>query len=383
MFYTEMRSRAMPSWSSFGIHKEKPDCEREKPKGLEVKVGETIYEIEFGQIQIEITGKCNMNCQHCRAACQPNEDMPIGQVIKIIQFARRFSPDYKEVILSGGEPLMHAYFSHLLERVRSTGGKFITLTTNGSFLKKDHLDLIKSLAFDRFTLSVSLDSLVPEKHDEFRRHRGAYVEAVSALKLIATYDIPNLIPSMRSTLQASQICEMQDMVAFAQDIGCKRVGFSAIHPSGRARERKDLWMTREQKRDFIQEIYRLKGVFPEMNITTSDPLKCLFRGSSEIGGEGELVFDGCGAAAITFNVNSDGTMTPCALLNLPMMNVFPLTIEQIAEEYRSNEIVRNMLAMNLNGKCGACSKKYQCGGCRARALMEGDYLGEDPHCWLA
>ena len=27
--------------------------------------------------------------------------------------------------------------------------------------------------------------------------------------------------------------------------------------------------------------------------------------------------------------------------------------------------------------------KYQCGGCRARALIQkGDYLEEDPHCWL-
>jgi radical SAM protein with 4Fe4S-binding SPASM domain len=176
---------------------------------------------------------------------------------------------------------------------------------------------------------------------------------------------------------------MENMVKFAKDIGCKRVSFSAIHPAGKAIERNDLWMTKEQKLAFLQEIYRLKNVFPELNVTTNDPLKCLLRGKNDLGENGELVFDGCGAAAITFNVNSDGKMTPCALLDIPMMNVFPLSIEKITENYRENSIVKDMLAMNLKGKCESCQMKYQCGGCRARALIQkGNYLEEDPHCWV-
>jgi radical SAM protein with 4Fe4S-binding SPASM domain len=358
------------------------ECKIETPR-LEVETEDTIYEIEFGQVQIEITGRCNMSCQHCRAAHQPKYDMPVEQIVKIIRFARQFSPNYKEVILSGGEPLMHHDFANVLRQVRNNGGESITLTTNGSFLTHEHLELIRDLSFQRFTLSVSLDNLDPAKHDEFRRHKNAFSKAVSALQLVAESDLPNVISSMRSTIQASQIGEMESMVKFAKDIGCKRVSFSAIHPAGRAIERKDLWMTKEQKRTFIYEIYRLKNIFPELNVTTNDPLKALVRGKSDLGKNGELVFDGCGAAAITFNVNSDGTMTPCALLNIPMMNVFPLSIEEITEKYRENSIVRNMLAMNLKGKCGSCQMKYQCGGCRARALIQKrDYLEEDPHCWV-
>ena len=173
------------------------------------------------------------------------------------------------------------------------------------------------------------------------------------------------------------------MAKFAQEIGCNRVSFSAIHPSGRAIDREDLWMSQKEKKSFLEEIYKLKKIFHGMNITTNDPLKCILRGESDLGKEGELVFDGCGAGVITFNVNSDGIMTPCALLNMPMMEVFPLTIEEMNEKYRENDIVKNMLTMNLKGKCKNCSKKYQCGGCRARALIQkGDYLEEDPHCWI-
>lgn len=355
---------------------------KDRSSRLEVETEEAVYEIEFGQVQIEITGRCNMNCQHCRASPQPKKDMPLDQIIKIIKFARQFSPNYKEIVLSGGEPLMHKNFSEVLKRVRANGGEFVTLTSNGALLTKDHLELIKELDFERFTLSISLDSLNPKKHNEFRGYKGAFKNAVNSLQMISKEDLPKVVPSMRSTIQPSQIKDMEEMVDFAENIGCERVSFSAIHPSGRAKKRKDLWMNSNQKLKFLREIYRLKEVFPNMNVTTNDPLRCLIRGKSDIGDK-ELVFDGCGAAAITFNVNSGGTMTPCALLDLPMMNVFPLTIEEITKKYKENEIVKNMLTMNLKGKCKDCSKKYQCGGCRARAFVQkGDYLEEDPHCWI-
>lgn len=243
--------------------------------------------------------------------------------------------------------------------------------------------LIKDLSFQRLVLSVSLDNLNSDKHDEFRTYNGAFQKAVNSLRLVAESGLSNVVASMRSTIHATQICEMENMVNFAKNIGCKRVSFSAIHPAGRAIERDDLWMVKEQKLAFLKEIYRLKTVFPELNITTSDPLKCLLRGKNDLGENGELVFDGCGAAAITFNVNSDGIMTPCALLNIPMMNIFPLSIEEITKKYQENTIVKEMLSMNLKGKCGSCQMKYQCGGCRARALIQkGDYLEEDPHCWM-
>lgn len=358
------------------------ECVEKSPR-LAVETEKAIYNIEFGQVQIEITGKCNMNCEHCRASNQPQKDMPLEQILKIIKFARRFSPNFKEIILSGGEPLIHKKFFEVLNQVRLNGGDFITLTTNGSLLTQEHLEAINKLKFERVVLSISLDNLDPLKHDKFRHYSGAYKKALDALNLIKENNFPNIIPSMRSTIKADQIKDMEAMVNFAKKNGCQRVSFSAIHPAGRAIDRKDLWMTPEEKKKFIEEIYRLKKIFPTINVTTNDPLKCLIRGKNDLGEEGELIFDGCGAAAITFNVNSDGTMTPCALLDLPIMNIFPLTIEEIIEKYKKSEIVKNMLQMNLKRKCGKCSKKYQCGGCRARALIQnGDYLEEDPHCWI-
>jgi MoaA/NifB/PqqE/SkfB family radical SAM enzyme len=358
------------------------ECKSEVPL-LQVETDEAIYEIEFGQIQIEITGRCNMQCQHCRAANESPKDMPIDQIVKVIRFARQFSPNYKEIVVSGGEPLMHHDFFDVLSAVRQNGGEFITLTTNGSLITERHLEYIKSLEFKRFILSVSLDSLDAKVHDEFRGFHGAFQRALSAIRMIVDAGIPELMASVRTTLCPGQINEMEAIVDFVHSLGCQRSSLSPIHPAGRSIDRPDLWMSKEQKKQFIENIYRLKGRYENFQVSTNDPLKCLLRGYHDTGSEDELVFDGCAAAAVTFNVSADGTMTPCALLNIPMMNVSDLTIEEITDYYRNHEIVKNMLDMNLRGKCGFCEKKYQCGGCRARAhIRNGHYLEEDPDCWL-
>jgi AdoMet-dependent heme synthase len=348
-----------------------------------VETEEALYEIEFGQVQIEITGRCNMQCEHCRAAHEMPVDMPIEQAVKVIRFARQFSPDYKEIVVSGGEPLIHQNFYEMLKAVRENGGDFVTLTTNGSLMTDCHLDFIESLEFKRFILSVSLDSLDPEEHDSFRKFPGAFRRALHAVRMIVKRNLPNVMTSVRTTLHPNQIDQMENIIQFVRSLGCQRSSLSAIHPAGRSIERPDLWMTKDQKKMFIKRVYELKAKYTDLQISTNDPLKCLVRGYDDLGDDGELVFDGCAAAAVTFNVGADGTMTPCALLNIPMMNVFGLSIEEITEQYRKSEIVKNMLDMNLRGKCGHCEKKYQCGGCRARALIcNGHYLEEDPDCWL-
>lgn len=288
------------------------DCEKQY-KGLEVETNKAIYEIEFGQIQIEITGRCNMQCLHCRAASEIGLDMPLKQIVKIMKFARQFSPDYKEVVISGGEPTLHRDFIEVLRAVRMHGGKSLTLTTNGLRFTEEYLLAIQVLNFSRVILSVSLDSIVPEEHNAFRKCPTAYDGALKALKMIVAAEIPNVIASIRSTLKPSQIQVMEDMVIFAKELGCQRISFSAIHPVGRAFDCPSFWMSPFEKKRFIEEVIRLRQKYSDTIIDTNDPLKCLLRDHYDVGDKDEIVFDGCGAGAITFNVRANGDMTPCAL----------------------------------------------------------------------
>jgi len=360
--------------------------EREKKKCglLLVETERAIYEIEFGQVQVEITGRCNMSCLHCRASQEVREDMPINQIVKILKFTRRYSPNYKEVLISGGEPFLHRKFEAVMEAVRNNGGESVFITSNGSLINEKVLDFLTNLRFKKLTVSISLDSTTEENHDRFRGYSGAFEKALKAIKLIVQRKSPELLVSVRTTLQPYQVAEMAEISDLVFKLGCDRLSFSGIYPSGASASRSDFWMTKDQKKIFLRTLYELKDVYPrEFQIATSDPLKCLVRESCDVAQDGEVLFDGCPAAAVTFNVSANGDMTPCALMNLPMMNVFNLSVNKIAEKYAKSKIVKNMLDMNLKGKCGTCEKKYSCGGCRARALtIKNDYLAEDPDCWI-
>jgi radical SAM protein with 4Fe4S-binding SPASM domain len=349
---------------------------------LEIETEDEIYEVGFGQIQIEITGRCNMKCQHCRAANQPRQDMPVKQIAKIVRFARQSSESFREVVISGGEPLLHKELPRVLSCIRENGCEHATLTTNGALLTRQHLQLIEELHFRSFCLSVSIDSVNPKEHDAFRRHEGAFAKADAALRLVLGSRIPRLVTSMRSTILPSKIDLVEQIVRYAREVGCTQIGFSGVQPAGRATDRKDFLMSRKERILFLKKIHELSARYPDMKIGTNDPLKCLMCPQETTEGD-DLVFDGCGAAATTFNVNADGVMTPCAMLDVPMMNVFPLSIEEMTASYQESSIVRDMITRNFKGKCGTCARKYQCGGCRVRALSSsGDFLETDPDCWI-
>jgi radical SAM protein with 4Fe4S-binding SPASM domain len=64
------------------------------------------------------------------------------------------------------------------------------------------------------------------------------------------------------------------------------------------------------------------------------------------------------------------------------VNINDGTPEEISEIYAKSEIILSLISRKYKGKCGTCSLKRMCGGCRAVAEgVNGDYLSSDITCW--
>lgn len=339
---------------------------------LEVETERAIYELQFRYFQIEITGKCNMTCQHCRATTFGGDDMPIDQFRRIVHFGKEFLEPNGEVVVSGGEPFLHRQWKSALSILRGEGVRNISITTNGLCFTEKAAQFIRGIGFDNVAISVSVDSTTEAQHNGFRGHSQAFKRAQHALEVLKGQGMRFAI---RATILPWNIDEMEKLVVFAKNAGCGFIGFSAVHPVGRALQSTALLMDTNKKKEFLCEVYRLRQEYQQhICIGTNDPLFSLVCQTSELGRK-----NGCGAAAVTFNVNADGTMTPCALMNTAIMNTFQE--ENIERAYISSKVVHRMLDMDFDGKCGSCGSKMDCGGCRARALAEGNPFGEDPHCF--
>ena len=336
---------------------------------LRIETDTAIYETQFRYYQVEITGKCNMACQHCRASVQLGNDMSQKLLRRIVRFGNKYLEDTGEVVISGGDPLVHRQWKSMLNVLVDEGVKRISLTTNGLLFSNEHAEFLKHLPMDNILLAFSLDSKNAETHNSFRRNRKAYNGVIRALDIAHEHGLHTAI---RSTIW--DLKEIDGIVEIAHEHGCGMVGFSDVHRFGEALNHPELFMDVKQKHLFHEKLKSLNTA--GMCVGTSDPL---FREKDS----DSVLRGGCGAGFFTFNVNVDGSMTPCAFLPqiITVINERS-SVSSIAKSFSESDVVRNIMEMNYRGKCGECSVKTKCGGCRARAFAySGDYLQEDPHCY--
>ena len=72
-----------------------------------VETKEAIFESYFQHAQVEITGYCNMRCEHCRAYEEENRNMNLSLYTKILDFIELNRAEDFRLTISGGEPFIN------------------------------------------------------------------------------------------------------------------------------------------------------------------------------------------------------------------------------------------------------------------------------------
>ena len=91
---------------------------------------------------LEITTFCNMSCPFCPSfVSKTNKNMDYDLVIKAINKVKNYIGLLYFHVL--GEPLLHPYFSRILDYCENEKIPF-SITTNGTLLNKDRIDFMYS-----------------------------------------------------------------------------------------------------------------------------------------------------------------------------------------------------------------------------------------------
>lgn len=353
---------------------------------MRFELEDAIYESYLQHAQIEITGCCNMHCKHCRAADEASKHLTMEEINKILNFINKNREENFRITVSGGEPFIHPQLVEIIENIKNNGIEDIIITSNASLITDEKLKALDDLKIKNFCIQVSLDSVVPEKHDEFRGFKGAYDGAIKILKKIGEYD--NIKSSIRMTVTHDTLHEVERMIDMAFEMGVERVGIGAVIPVG-AGGSGSLTLSKDEKKEFLELLARKKKELGDkLDVTTEDPLKFNVKDSPWNYCEPGCVVDksffgGCTAGVTGFNVNAEGVVTPCAVLFEPIINIHDYdTVDEMTKAYENSEIVRNLMTRNFEGKCGKCPMNRICGGCRATAKgLTGNYMGSDITCW--
>ena len=133
-------------------------------------------------IIIEITKRCNKNCEHCYSRIlEEDTDMDDETLNRIIKFAR---DNYKHIFLTGGNPILDDRIFTLAE---NNPDVVFFMFNNGSGIEGERAEKLAEAG--NIVPMLSVDGSHREMHDHFRGD-GAYKELCSTIETLNDREIP-------------------------------------------------------------------------------------------------------------------------------------------------------------------------------------------------
>lgn len=315
----------------------------------------------------ETTGACNLSCSYCRAAATALPSPEELTTEEALAFIEDVAPLKPMLILSGGEPLLRPDI-FLLARRAADRGLRVSLATNGTLLTPLIADKISQAGISR--VSISLDGTSAKKHDAVRGN-GCFQKALKgAENLRGRIDF-----QINFTITKKNEADVLGAFDLAERLGAKALHFFFLVPTGRGLEG-DL-VTPERQEGLLRLIDEERSRSSlEVQVTCAPQYARIARaagGSSERRRSG-----GCLAGTNFVFISRKGDVCPCGYLPLKAGSIRE---KKFIEIWEQSPVFMSLRMRDLKGKCGSCSFRQICGGCRARAYAQtGDFLESDPLC---
>ena len=323
---------------------------------------------------LEVTGRCNLNCIHCEVrGGEFNADPPLSQVYKMIDSIATV-PEFRMLVLSGGEPLIRPDIYEIIKYARDIGFE-ITIATNGTLISKETAKKLSSLGITG--VAVSLDFIEPELHDKFRGTCGAWNKAIEGMKNAVE---ENLYLQVNITLSRLNLHELPQLLHLADELGSCVVLLYQFQPFGRGALRENIALTPMEFLRVIETVASLQRDLKTLVVPVGLPE--YFAYLSEKVSPLSRLFRGCIAGRGMFYVKWNGDVWPCVFLQVSVGNVLE---KPALEIWNENELLNKLRDRNnLEEPCKSCKYREKCGGCRSRAyLITGNPLAADPACPLS
>ena len=251
----------------------------------------------FG-VSFEVTHNCNAKCKHCHLGCKIEENRASPQ--ELGQICRQLNPVLAQ--LSGGEPLIRNDLEEIVSNFKVPNrAPYIDITTNGILLSKERYWKLLEAGVDQ--IGISLD-YPDQRHDEFRGVPGLFNRIETLIKDLSCNEDKAI--TFICTIQSDNFRDLTDMVALAKEWKVK-INFS-LYTWLRTSDKGYLVSKKElpEFKKIVDHLLILKEKY--RNILTS---AYLFNKMIEFL-ENERA-PGCRTGERFFNVNPNGTISPCGL----------------------------------------------------------------------
>lgn len=332
-------------------------------------------------LQFHITGRCNLRCKHCYRTEGDVETLTYEDIINVIDQFIMLRKKYNalhgikkrgHINLTGGEPFFRKDIKDIIKylgehRTQITYG----ILSNGSFLNKEIIDLLKKTEVSFVQLSIDGDK---ETHDGLRAP-GDYVRVFKTAEMLEKAGIRTYISftankgNYKHLPKVANECRRKHITKLWSD---------RLVPIGNGEDLEQLKITEAEMSNYIRTLKRAQGSFITRLLYPKTQV-AMNRALQFIDSNGNIYSCAAGDSLIT--VDEFGRIMPCRRMPIICGDIYTSTLEDV---YYNNPTFVDLRRDFTPKECASCEFSYLCNGgakCQSYALY-GTYKKADPACFL-
>jgi radical SAM protein with 4Fe4S-binding SPASM domain len=331
----------------------------------------------------EVTAACNLRCIHCHATSgkPARDELTTDEAKRFIDDLAKVD-EFRMLVYTGGEPLVRPDIFKLFEHSKQAGFANV-IATNGTLIDEDMAFRLRESGV--VGTAVSIDSSVSEVHNRIRANPNAFELAMRGMHAVKKAGI---LLQINVTAMEYNFETLSELIELADNVGSGIMLMYQLVPVGRGRniQSATLDVTENEKLlKFLQTKQRHISTIIEP-VAGPQYWPFLMKQNSKTDGVwmkmAQQGFHGCAAGRGFVYIKANGDVWPCPFVEVNAGNVRERPFKSI---WRDSQVFVNLREREntLKGRCGQCKHRKICGGCRGRSMAySGDYLDEDPSCFL-
>lgn len=306
------------------------------------------------KVHITLTNNCNMRCPHCfvSAGIVEKEELNVEEILGIIKKIESINGS-TDIVVSGGEPLLHPCILQLLKGLK---GHNVSLFTNGTLINENNYRVIADCCQE---VQISFEGVTQEVYEKIRG-RGNYNKALRAIELLKTTGIKI---TLAITTLPSTVENIRDhLIRFVRSFEYENLEIRLNDDIEMAGNALTMDFSAFNKYEVDKMMLSLVGQLQNMGVTKAP------RSGRNI------KFKNCGIGT-NIVIDANGKIYPCNKFSAYHRKLDE-DMSLIFEDF--NELNRKT-SINFISKCKKCELKYICaGGCRIDNMnRHGDMLAVD------
>lgn len=331
----------------------------------------------FHILYLEATRRCNLNCPYCSSGSNKpglRDKLNTKQIVdRVLIPAAEIGTKFLN--FSGGEFLIRKDALQILQISQEMGFR-IGIVSNGVLLTDRKLDDLQSILSNNLIITLGINSFDEDNKDT------RLVSAEYTMNIINKLKGRGIAINMAVTVGSFNADKLDDTISKIESLG---IAYNRIPFSPRNCEEKNLMFTKCLMREKIHPVLSRTHLGYVSYVPFFLKTENYFKLSGQLPDEFPVPLRpsvGCWVGSF-YGITPDGEVTPCPLLgdHVSGGNILKTNLKDIL--FESDLFVKLTHRENLKGKCGVCSFRFTCGGCRTMAYYKtGDLFAEDPTCFI-